>query len=77
VALVAFGGVQVSTVAAVILYRIISFWGFLPVGWFVWGVLAIRDRRADRDRDRRAGTSTAGRSPPRAQIPAIADGGDR
>jgi hypothetical protein len=75
VALVAFGGVQVSTVAAVILYRIISFWGFLPVGWFVWGVLAIRDRRADRDR--RAGTSTAGRSPPRAQIPAIADGGDR
>jgi uncharacterized protein (TIRG00374 family) len=48
VALVAYGGVQISTVAAVILYRIISFWGFLPVGWFVWGVLAARDRRADR-----------------------------
>jgi putative heme transporter len=48
VALVAYGGVQVSTVAAVILYRIISFWGFLPVGWFVWGVLAVRDRRTDR-----------------------------
>jgi hypothetical protein len=48
VALVAYGGVQVSTVAAVILYRIISFWGFLPVGWLTWGVIAIRDRRADR-----------------------------
>jgi len=52
VALVAYGGVQVSTVAAVILYRIISFWGFLPVGWLVWAVKTIRDRRADRARDR-------------------------
>jgi uncharacterized protein (TIRG00374 family) len=75
VALVAYGGVQISTVAAVILYRIISFWGFLPVGWFVWGVLAIRDRRADRDPH--TGTSTAGLAPlVRAQIPAIADGGE-
>jgi uncharacterized protein (TIRG00374 family) len=48
VALVAYGGVQVSTVAAVILYRIISFWGFLPVGWLVWAVKSVRDRRADR-----------------------------
>jgi uncharacterized protein (TIRG00374 family) len=50
VALVAYGGVQISTVAAVILYRIISFWGFLPVGWIVWAVMAVRDRRADRAR---------------------------
>jgi uncharacterized protein (TIRG00374 family) len=48
VALVAYGGAQASTVAAVILYRIISFWAFLPVGWGVWGVLAVRDRRSDR-----------------------------
>lgn len=48
VALVAFGGQQVSTVAAVILYRIISFWGFLPIGWVVWGAAALRDRRQDR-----------------------------
>jgi hypothetical protein len=41
-------------VAAVILYRIISFWGFLPVGWVVWGAMAIRDRREDRARDRAA-----------------------
>ncbi len=50
VALVAYGGVQASTVAAVILYRVISFWGFLPVGWVSWGVLAVRDRRSDRRR---------------------------
>jgi len=48
VALVAYGGVQLSTVAAVILYRIISFWGFLPLGWLVWALVAMRDRRADR-----------------------------
>jgi uncharacterized protein (TIRG00374 family) len=50
VALVAFGGVEVSTVAAVLLYRIISFWAELPVGWAVWGwgVLAERSRGASR-----------------------------
>ena len=37
IALVAFGGGQISTVAAVLLYRIVSFWGFLPVGWVFWG----------------------------------------
>jgi uncharacterized protein (TIRG00374 family) len=50
ITLVAYGGVQASTVAAVILYRIISFWGFLPVGWLVWAVKAFRDRRYDRER---------------------------
>lgn len=44
VALVAYGGAEVSTVAAVFLYRLISFWGELPVGWAAWGWLA-RNRR--------------------------------
>jgi putative heme transporter len=57
VALVAYGGAQVSTVAAVILYRIISFWAFLPIGWVVWAALAAHDRRVDR---RRADRSRAG-----------------
>jgi len=48
IALVAFGGGQVSTVAAVLLYRIVSFWGFLPVGWAVWGGLTLSNRRADK-----------------------------
>lgn len=48
IALVAFGGAHVSTVAAVILYRIVSFWGYLPVGWAIWGSLAVLDRARDR-----------------------------
>jgi uncharacterized protein (TIRG00374 family) len=48
IALVAYGGVEVSTVAAVLLYRIISFWGFLPVGWASWGGITWANRRHDR-----------------------------
>ncbi len=48
IALVAFGGGQVSTVAAVLLYRIVSFWGYLPVGWLVWAGLTWHNRRADK-----------------------------
>ncbi len=39
IALVAFGGLETQTVAAVLLYRIISFWGELPVGWATWGAI--------------------------------------
>lgn len=44
IALVTFGGAQASTVAAVLLYRLISFWLLLPVGWASWGVLALLGR---------------------------------
>jgi uncharacterized protein (TIRG00374 family) len=40
IALVEFGGAEPSTVAAVFLYRILSFWAELPVGWTAWSVLA-------------------------------------
>ena len=46
VALVAFGGQRYSTVAVVLLYRILSFWVGLPVGWGTWAALAWVDRRA-------------------------------
>ena len=36
VALVAYGGGQVATVAAVLVYRIITFWLLLVVGWGAW-----------------------------------------
>jgi uncharacterized membrane protein YbhN (UPF0104 family) len=39
IALVYYGGAQVSTVAAVLLYRLISFWALLPVGWASWVAL--------------------------------------
>jgi uncharacterized protein (TIRG00374 family) len=44
IALVAFGGAQASTVAAVLLYRLISFWLVLPIGWTSWGTLALIGR---------------------------------
>jgi uncharacterized protein (TIRG00374 family) len=46
IALVLFGGVKDQTVAAVLLYRIISFWGALPVGWLAWLGLHMAHRRA-------------------------------
>jgi uncharacterized protein (TIRG00374 family) len=45
VALVAFGGGQVATVAAVLLYRLMNFWAMLPIGWAAWIALAISARR--------------------------------
>jgi uncharacterized protein (TIRG00374 family) len=47
VALVAFGGAHYSTVAAVLLYRLMSFWLVVPIGWASWGTLALvgRSRR--------------------------------
>jgi uncharacterized protein (TIRG00374 family) len=45
IALVAFGGAQVSTVDAVLMYRVISFWLILVVGWGLWAQLAFQVRR--------------------------------
>jgi putative heme transporter len=45
VALVTFGGGQDSTVAAVLLYRLISFWLLLPVGWGAWTAMLVAGRR--------------------------------
>ena len=48
IALVAFGGGHLSTVAAVVLYRIVSFWGYLPIGWLAWAGLTWHNRRVDK-----------------------------
>ncbi|MHB8330064.1 MAG: lysylphosphatidylglycerol synthase transmembrane domain-containing protein, partial [Acidimicrobiales bacterium] len=45
IALVAYGGAETSTVAAVLLYRILSFWAELPIGWGTWAVLAWANRQ--------------------------------
>jgi putative heme transporter len=45
IALVAFGGSASSTVAAVLLYRLISFWLTLPLGWGAWAWLTWVGRR--------------------------------
>ncbi len=48
IALVAYGGAQASTVGAVLIYRIVSFWGFLPLGWLAYLGVKVKDARADR-----------------------------
>jgi uncharacterized membrane protein YbhN (UPF0104 family) len=45
IALVAFGGSQNSTVDAVLMYRVISFWLVLVVGWVLWAQLAYQVRK--------------------------------
>jgi uncharacterized protein (TIRG00374 family) len=40
IAIVAFGGAAPATVVAVLLYRFISFWLALPIGWGAWAWLA-------------------------------------
>jgi uncharacterized protein (TIRG00374 family) len=45
IALVAYGGGKAETVAAVLLYRLISFWALLPVGWISWAIVSWDVRR--------------------------------
>jgi len=45
IALVAFGGPRASTVDAVLVYRLISFWLVLVIGWALCGELALQVRR--------------------------------
>jgi uncharacterized protein (TIRG00374 family) len=61
IALVAYGNNEASTVAAVLLYRVVSFWAMLPLGWTAWAVLTARARHlADGDARRSLLPSTAG-----------------
>ncbi len=48
IALVAYGNSEASTVAAVLLYRVVSFWAMLPLGWTAWAVLTTRTRHLHR-----------------------------
>jgi len=45
IALAYFGGARASTVDAVLIYRLISFWAELVVGWLAWGWGALAVRR--------------------------------
>lgn len=45
IALAYFGGAHASTVDAVLIYRLISFWAELVVGWLAWGWGALAVRR--------------------------------
>jgi hypothetical protein len=60
IALVAFGGPQTTTVDSVLLYRMISFWLVLAVGWVLLGALALEVRRGRWSREALASRVTAG-----------------
>lgn len=45
IALAYFGGAHTGTVDAVLVYRLISFWGVLAAGWLAWGWGALGVRR--------------------------------
>ncbi|MGH9092357.1 MAG: lysylphosphatidylglycerol synthase transmembrane domain-containing protein [Acidimicrobiales bacterium] len=45
IALAYFGGAHTGTVDAVLMYRLIAFWGVLVVGWLAWGWGALGVRR--------------------------------
>lgn len=44
VALVSFGGKETPVLAAVLIYRLVSFWIWLPTGWVIHFVLAAKER---------------------------------
>jgi len=50
--LVAYGLPTNVALASVLLYRAVSFWGLVPVGWSVWGYLSLRSRKPARARKR-------------------------
>jgi uncharacterized protein (TIRG00374 family) len=60
IALVAFGGPKVSTTTAVLVYRLLSFWLVLVVGWALWGDLALKLRRGHWNREARSCPVDAG-----------------
>ena len=53
IGLVAYGGGQESTVAAVLLYRLLSFWALLPIGWLAWAYANWDLRRREAIQDSR------------------------
>jgi hypothetical protein len=60
VALVAFGGPEATTAYAVLLYRLISFWMILVVGWLFIGQFALQVRRGRWNRQALASDVEAG-----------------
>jgi hypothetical protein len=77
VALVAFGGNEASTAYAVLLYRLISFWMILLVGWLFIGQLALQVRRGRWNRQALASDVEAGPVAygPTSSTPSAATGG--
>jgi putative heme transporter len=79
--LVAYGMPTNVALASVLLYRAVSFWGLVPVGWSVWGYLSWQSRKSKSRRARphpwavhlhrpRGAVETPPRSAPDVLLPA-------
>jgi hypothetical protein len=81
IALVAFGGSRLSTVEAVLIYRLLSFWAELVVGWAAagWLALGVRSGRwRRRVRSTRPPVAVVGSTPDGAAIDgSVARAGER
>jgi putative heme transporter len=73
IAIVAYGGAADSTVVAVLLYRVFSFWLTLPTGWGAWAWLAWTGR--SRPRPRKIAGEPAADARAAGAIPAAEPGG--
>ena len=71
-ALVAFGGADASTAYAVLLYRVISFWFILVLGWLFIGQLALQVRRGRWSRSAMTSSVEAGPEAYGPLVPAAA-----
>ena len=71
-ALVAFGGADSDTAYAVLLYRVISFWFILVLGWLFIGQLALQVRRGRWSRSAMASSVEAGPEAYGPLVPAAA-----
>jgi uncharacterized protein (TIRG00374 family) len=60
IALVYFGGPKASTTVAVLLYRVLSFWLVLVIGWVLWALLALEVRQGRWKREVRGAPAGAG-----------------
>jgi hypothetical protein len=51
--LTAYGTPASEAITIVLLYRLVSFWALVPIGWASWGYLEALQRRQDQTQDRR------------------------
>jgi hypothetical protein len=52
--LTAYGTPASEAITIVLLYRLVSFWALVPIGWASWGYLEAAQRRQDRPQGRRS-----------------------
>jgi putative heme transporter len=67
--LIAYGTRPTAAFAIVLLYRIISFWGLVPIGWGAWFALEIAQRSGLRHRPHPWAVHLHGKEPARIQAP--------